>query len=84
MYDLFIYQKELEVLPPSERNTHLFIRIILAYSMYTNGLEILRTGKKEGEVDCLHGIRFLSMCWIILGHTYYYIGSSLTTERRSS
>ncbi|ETN83981.1 hypothetical protein NECAME_17304 [Necator americanus] len=58
----------------------LFIRIILAYSMYTNGLDILRTTKKEGEVDCLHGIRFLSMCWIILGHTYYYIGTSLTTD----
>ncbi|KAK6735748.1 hypothetical protein RB195_018779 [Necator americanus] len=59
---------------------YLFIRIILAYSMYTNGLDILRTTKKEGEVDCLHGIRFLSMCWIILGHTYYYIGTSLTTD----
>ncbi|VDM70167.1 unnamed protein product [Strongylus vulgaris] len=48
--------------------------------MYTNGTEILRTAKKEGEVNCLHGIRFLSMCWIILGHTYYYIGKSLTTD----
>nr|CDJ90705.1 Hypothetical protein CBG06590 [Haemonchus contortus] len=81
LYDLFIYQRELDLIPVSERRTnHLFIRIILAYSVYTNGVEILRTSKKEGEVDCLHGIRFLSMCWIILGHTYYYIGTSLTLD----
>ncbi|VDK58560.1 unnamed protein product [Cylicostephanus goldi] len=81
LYDLFIYQKEIELFPPSERNSHLFIRIILAYSVYTNGQEILKTTKKEGEVNCLHGIRFLSMCWIILGHTYYYIGKSLIIGR---
>ncbi|KAK6047974.1 hypothetical protein COOONC_14521 [Cooperia oncophora] len=79
LYDLFIHQPELDVLPASERRTnHLFIRIILSYSVYTNGLEILRTSKKDGEVNCLHGVRFLSMCWIILGHTYYYIATSLT------
>ncbi|KJH51255.1 hypothetical protein DICVIV_02620 [Dictyocaulus viviparus] len=67
-----------ELVSPNQLNW--FIRMILAYSVYTNGVEILRTSKKEGEVDCLHGIRFLSMCWIILGHTYYYIGTSLTTD----
>uniref|UniRef100_A0A158PCW7 NRF domain-containing protein n=1 Tax=Angiostrongylus cantonensis TaxID=6313 RepID=A0A158PCW7_ANGCA len=80
LYDLFIYQKENDNLATARRNTHWFLRMILAYSVYTNGLEILQTSKKEGEVDCLHGIRFLSMCWIILGHTYYYIGTSLTTD----
>ena len=26
----------------------------------------------EGELSCLHGIRFLSMTWVILGHTFFF------------
>lgn len=48
--------------------------------MYTNGSEILQSKKNDREINSLHGVRFLSMCWIILGHTYYYIGTSLTTD----
>ncbi|VDM54290.1 unnamed protein product [Angiostrongylus costaricensis] len=94
LYDLFIYQKENDNILTARRNNReltinlryldWFLRMILAYSVYTNGLEVLQTSKKEGEVDCLHGIRFLSMCWIILGHTYYYIGTSLTTDQPKS
>ncbi|CAI4221996.1 unnamed protein product [Auanema sp. JU1783] len=58
----------------------LFIRSMLAYSVYENGKTILDTSPKKGEIECLHGLRVLSMCWIILGHTYYYIGRSLTTD----
>ncbi|KAL3083425.1 hypothetical protein niasHS_011227 [Heterodera schachtii] len=38
------------------------------------------TRMEEGQIRCLHGARFLSMCWIIFGHTYYYIGTSFTGD----
>ncbi|CAI5442428.1 unnamed protein product [Caenorhabditis angaria] len=78
LYDLFIIQNN----PPESHPAinHGFIKFILAYSLYSNGLEILQSKKRDGEINTLHGVRFLSMCWIILGHTYYYIGASLTTD----
>lgn len=76
LYDLFIAQNE----PSGDAEQHPFIKFILAYSVYRNGSEILVSKRKAGEINPLHGVRFLSMSWIILGHTYYYIGSSLTTD----
>ncbi|CAD6193947.1 unnamed protein product [Caenorhabditis auriculariae] len=78
LYDLFIIQNATE--PIIMELQHPFIKFILAYSLYTNGIQILQSKKREGEINSLHGVRFLSMCWIILGHTYYYIGTSLTTD----
>ncbi|CAB3405423.1 unnamed protein product [Caenorhabditis bovis] len=83
LYDLFIVQKstmEYGYDPAHPAFKHHFIKFILSYSLYTNGLEILQSKKRDGEINALHGVRFLSMCWIILGHTYYYIGTSLTTD----
>ncbi|PAV56380.1 hypothetical protein WR25_15490 [Diploscapter pachys] len=85
LYDMLIYQKEIEGLSMAEKNrrdakSSTFLKVILGYSVYRNGSEILKTSNKEGDIECLHGIRFLSMCWIILGHTYYYLGTSLTTD----
>ena len=28
---------------------------------------------RAGSIDALHGIRFISMAWVILGHTYYFL-----------
>ncbi|GFR30452.1 nose resistant to fluoxetine protein 6 [Trichonephila clavata] len=40
------------------------------FCMFTNGEKILNTTSTEGQLPCLHGIRFLSMSWVILCHTY--------------
>ncbi|TGZ50759.1 Nose resistant to fluoxetine protein 6 [Temnothorax longispinosus] len=37
--------------------------IFAAFSLYKNGKELLETDR--------HGLRFISICWIIYGHTYY-------------
>ncbi|CAO4364262.1 unnamed protein product [Caenorhabditis nigoni] len=78
--DLLIVSKYPEEAEQSKAFKHWFIQFILAFSAYTNGLEILTSKRNEKEINSLHGVRFLSMCWIILGHTYYYIGTSLTTD----
>ncbi|KAK6176000.1 hypothetical protein SNE40_014370 [Patella caerulea] len=46
--------------------------IIKAFSLITNMPKILNGKKSKGAINCVHGIRFVSMLWIILGHTYNY------------
>ncbi|XP_055327622.1 nose resistant to fluoxetine protein 6-like [Paramacrobiotus metropolitanus] len=45
--------------------------ILLAFSLYGNGKKILDTcSTNDRSLSCIHGIRFLSMTWVLLGHTY--------------
>ncbi|CAO1428231.1 unnamed protein product [Diamesa tonsa] len=49
--------------------------IFSAFSIYTNGLKLLETQSSNDDIDCLYGIRALSIMWIIHGHrvqTYFY------------
>uniref|UniRef100_A0A914HG36 Nose resistant-to-fluoxetine protein N-terminal domain-containing protein n=1 Tax=Globodera rostochiensis TaxID=31243 RepID=A0A914HG36_GLORO len=55
----------------------LFIRL---FSVARNLDYIMDTRTEEGQIRCLHGARFLSMCWIIFGHTYYYIATSFSAD----
>ncbi|MFH4981033.1 hypothetical protein AB6A40_007742 [Gnathostoma spinigerum] len=82
LYDYIVYQKELFELDEATcyKKQNWFVKTIIAFSVYTNGKVILRTEKGENQIHCLHGIRVLSMFWIILGHTYYYICTNLTTD----
>ncbi|KAL3870231.1 hypothetical protein ACJMK2_038308 [Sinanodonta woodiana] len=54
--------------------------ILLAFSMYSNAVKILSTKQATGSLGAVNGIRFLSMSWVILGHTFGYgkqLGSNL-------
>ena len=41
-------------------------------SMITNGQELLDTSMRPNEIRCLHGLRVLTMVWIIIVHTLQY------------
>ncbi|GBM99423.1 Nose resistant to fluoxetine protein 6 [Araneus ventricosus] len=41
------------------------------FCIFTNGEKILNTSA-EGQLPCLHGIRFLSMTWVIVCHSYAF------------
>lgn len=43
-------------------------KLLLGMSIYGNFNRLINVDKIEGQLDCLHGIRFLSMGWVILGH----------------
>jgi len=48
---------------------------VLAFSIRVNGLRILSVESPPADgstLPALHGIRFLSMTWVILGHTYFF------------
>jgi peptidoglycan/LPS O-acetylase OafA/YrhL len=38
--------------------------------MFTNGSKLLATKSSKDTLTCLDGIRFLSICWIVVGHRF--------------
>ncbi|CAG0921073.1 unnamed protein product [Notodromas monacha] len=50
------------------------IQFLTSFSVYTNGKKILSTADHPDDIGCLHGLRFISMTWVILAHTYGFGG----------
>ncbi|XP_076091676.1 nose resistant to fluoxetine protein 6-like [Mytilus galloprovincialis] len=44
-------------------------QLLLSFSVYTNGAKILNTHQGAGTLTAVNGIRFISMTWVILGHS---------------
>jgi photosystem II stability/assembly factor-like uncharacterized protein len=56
---------------------HIYIvgiggKLLLSFSVYTNGAKILSTEQSKEVLTSINGIRFLSMTWVILGHSYQF------------
>lgn len=49
-----------------------FGAFLKSFSVITNGPKLLSGKSGTGAITCLHGIRFFSITWIMLGHTYNY------------
>ncbi|CAG2227511.1 unnamed protein product [Mytilus edulis] len=47
-------------------------KLLLSFSVYTNGAKILSTNQGSGTLTAVNGIRFISMSWVILGHTFAF------------
>nr|XP_015834703.1 PREDICTED: nose resistant to fluoxetine protein 6-like isoform X2 [Tribolium castaneum] len=62
LYDFFVYQYVTDKKP----NIHV------AFSMLTNGKKLLSTKTAEGNLNCLNGLRVISLMWIVLGHGFQY------------
>ncbi|XP_067686161.1 O-acyltransferase like protein-like [Haliotis asinina] len=54
----------------------LLERVLLCFSAVSNGEKILSVKRSPASITCLHGIRVLSIGWVILGHTYIYTMSN--------
>lgn len=49
----------------------VILKVILAFSAISNGSKILSFDKpSSNSIGCLHGLRFFSILWIIMVHTY--------------
>lgn len=46
--------------------------ILIAFSVYTNSMKIMACSraKSSNEISCLHGLRSLSMFWVLTSHLY--------------
>ncbi|OWF37158.1 nose resistant to fluoxetine protein 6-like [Mizuhopecten yessoensis] len=45
-------------------------KILMAFSVMTNGEKLLSTAQGEGSLTAINGMRFLSITWVILGHNF--------------
>jgi len=54
-----------------KRNTEISAggKLLLAFSVYTNTTKFLSTAQPPSAITAIHGIRFFSMSWVLLGHT---------------
>ncbi|XP_053380930.1 nose resistant to fluoxetine protein 6-like isoform X2 [Mercenaria mercenaria] len=50
----------------------IFGRLLLSFSVYTNAAKILNTNQPAATLTSVNGIRFISMTWVILGHSYFF------------
>ncbi|XP_025112929.1 nose resistant to fluoxetine protein 6-like isoform X2 [Pomacea canaliculata] len=57
-------------------------KFLIAFSIYTNGSKLLSTRQPPGSLTCIHGIRFLSMTWVVLGHSFMFPLSSAENAGR--
>lgn len=52
------------------RKFEIFDQVIMSFSVYTNTIKLLSTNESKDSIGCIHGMRFFSMTWVILVHTY--------------
>jgi hypothetical protein len=53
------------------KRTSFLLKSLLTFSAYTNGRHLLSTSSGgDGHLDCMNGMRFLSMTWVVLGHSF--------------
>ncbi|GFO39286.1 nose resistant to fluoxetine protein 6-like [Plakobranchus ocellatus] len=58
-------------------------KLFLAFSLPRNTGKILSVKPGAGTIGCLHGIRVLSMGWVILGHVIIFGAGSNSFKNRS-
>ncbi|XP_046558443.1 nose resistant to fluoxetine protein 6-like [Haliotis rubra] len=51
------------------RTTGVAAQMLLSFSVYTNTVKLLSLSQPPGSISSIHGIRFFSMTWVILGHS---------------
>ncbi|OQR75398.1 hypothetical protein BIW11_08445 [Tropilaelaps mercedesae] len=68
---------------PSLLNPSTIEKVAECFSVYSNFRKVMNTKRAHASetLRCIHGLRVLTMAWIILGHTFFYknfnLGSGL-------
>ena len=59
--------------PNDSKDEGLALRVLHCFSLVSNGRKLLstKTASSNNNLGCLHGIRFLSATWVVMGHTWY-------------
>ncbi|XP_014670481.1 PREDICTED: nose resistant to fluoxetine protein 6-like [Priapulus caudatus] len=60
-------------LTTNQAQMNLYSPLVDAFSLLSAGKHLLNTDQSEDDFSSLHGIRVLSMFWIILLHTHLYM-----------
>lgn len=54
------------------KNDATFVSVLHCFSLLNNGRKLLsmKVSTSGDNFGCIHGIRFFSTCWVVLGHTW--------------
>ena len=58
----------------------MVLRILMCFSLLKNVKGVLSTDVPKGAIECINGIRAISMFWVILGHVYAFTPIGYTGE----
>lgn len=72
LYDDFGFELEEKKVTKEIKRTGLKHVAFDYLSMITNGREFMDTSMRPNEIKCLHGLRVITMTWIICVHTLQY------------
>jgi len=53
-----------------------FVVVFQGFSLYIMFRKIFHVGENKDNLGCINGIRFLSMAWVVIGHTYLLISAT--------
>jgi len=54
-----------------------------AFSLFQTVPSLLATKQGPGMITCLNGLRVISMSWVILGHSYSFLGTLMNVDNYS-
>ncbi|XP_033119739.1 uncharacterized protein LOC117119038 [Anneissia japonica] len=78
--EAFHLKEEAVPLRPTEsspnRQPNLLSRMSLCFAISRNFVQLLSTAQPKKNIQCLNGIRVLSMFWVIFGHTSSFLFTS--------
>ncbi|XP_069123536.1 nose resistant to fluoxetine protein 6-like [Argopecten irradians] len=56
--------------PKAPTQPGTLVKLAMTFSVYTNGKKLLSTEQGGGALSAINGIRFLSISWVVLGHSF--------------
>merc|ERR1719427_48951 len=48
-------------------------KVLISFSLIENSKKLFCIENKSEQLHCLHGMRFLSMCWVMIGHVILFL-----------
>ncbi|CAF0840673.1 unnamed protein product [Brachionus calyciflorus] len=64
--------QEEQIEKPIEKKSSRIHQLLIGSSIYTNSIKLFTVNESSDQLSCLNGIRFMSIAWVILGHTYSF------------
>ncbi|KAH9525823.1 Nose resistant to fluoxetine protein 6 [Bulinus truncatus] len=64
-------QRERKTSKQKSKYIEFLKQFFLAFSVKSNLADILKAKHAPGDIKCLHGIRVVTISWVVIGHSYY-------------
>ncbi|XP_033734150.1 LOW QUALITY PROTEIN: nose resistant to fluoxetine protein 6-like [Pecten maximus] len=71
---------DLEEKPKKTKQQGILPRLASSFSVYTNIRKLMNTEQASGALSAVNGIRFLSISWVVLGHTFGFGQSAMQNK----